>query len=73
MASVGSMCSCCGVGGGGVVNKAEHIKRHKKLHGSLDELVADFIGHTKKYPSKTSIMEFMEWSAKQIVNPNTKE
>ena len=51
------------------MDKKEHIKRHKLLHGKLDELVADFIGHTKGLPSKTTLMEFMEWSFAQIQNP----
>ena len=47
----------------------DHIKRHKELHVALDELVADFINHTGKLPSKITLMELMEWSADQIKNP----
>ena len=47
----------------------EHKKRHEELHKNLDELVADFINHTKKLPSKSTVMELMEWSFKQTVKP----
>lgn len=56
------------------MDRDRHIKRHKELHGYLDELVADFIGHTGKLPSKTTIMELMEWSDGQTIEPSeTKE
>lgn len=44
----------------------EHRKRHVQLHKALDELVADFIGHNATaLPSKTTILELMQWSNKQ--------
>ena len=52
------------------MERIEHIKRHKELHKNLDELVADFISHTEKLLSKTTIMELMEWSYKQTIEPN---
>ncbi len=51
----------------------KHITRHKKLHQALDELLADFINHTKKLPSRTTLVEFMEWSHSQTLNPDNKE
>lgn len=42
-----------------------HRQKHIQLHNQLDILVADFIANTKKLPSKTTIMELMEWSYKQ--------
>ena len=51
------------------MTKEEHMARHKKLHGFLDELIADFITHTKELPSRTSLMDFMTWSSEQIANP----
>ena len=51
------------------MDKQEHIKRHKELHGKLDELIADFIRHTEKLPSKTTLMELMTWSFEQTTNP----
>lgn len=52
------------------MNKEEHKARHQLLHKELDELVADFISHNKDvYPSRTSIMELMEWSYIQTTNP----
>lgn len=47
----------------------KHQLRHQELHKAFDELLADFIGNTKRLPSKTTIMEFMEWSYQQTVNP----
>lgn len=51
------------------MNKEEHITRHKELHKALDELVADMIEHTKMLPSETTVMELMEWSHRQTINP----
>ncbi len=54
-----------------MVTKDEHIKRHKELHKALDELVADFINLTEKLPTQTTLMELMEWSYKQTIEPDT--
>ena len=51
----------------------EHKARHVLLHKELDELLADFIMHTHKLPSQTTIMEFLTWSHEQTVNPIEKE
>ena len=55
------------------MNTKKHIKRHKELHQALDELLADFINHTEKLPSRTTLVEFMEWSHSQTINPDNKE
>lgn len=55
------------------MTKEEHIKRHKELHQMLDELLADFINHTGKLPSKSNLLELVEWSHKQTMNPDEKE
>lgn len=47
----------------------EHIKRHKELHKSLDELVADYIDHTDSTLSETNLMDFVQWSARETENP----
>jgi hypothetical protein len=47
----------------------EHRARHVELHRSLDELVADFIRHTDRLPSETSVMDLMMWSHAQTQNP----
>lgn len=52
-------------------NEAEHIERHKMLHGYLDELLADFMQKTGKFLSKASCMELMQWSYKQTKKPDT--
>jgi hypothetical protein len=49
--------------------RSKHKKRHEDLHRKLDELVADFIRHTGKLPSDTTLMEFMVWSSEQKENP----
>ena len=46
----------------------KHRERHVLLHKQLDELVADFIFHSGKLPSKTSILELMDWSHKQTLS-----
>ena len=51
----------------------EHIERHKKLCKYLDELLADFIWHTKKSLNNTTIMEFLDWSHSQTIKPDEKE
>ena len=48
----------------------EHIQRHKELHQSLDELVADFITHTGKTPSRSTVMDLMKWSYEQTISPD---
>lgn len=47
----------------------EHRERHKLLHRQLDELVADWITHTDQLPSQTTVMNFMQWSYEQTLNP----
>jgi hypothetical protein len=51
----------------------EHKARHVELHKSLDELLADFIGHTGGLPSQTTVMELIEWSYQQTQNPTETE
>jgi hypothetical protein len=51
----------------------DHQKIHKALHTCLDELVADFINHTKNLLSKTSIMELVQWSYQQTIEPTEEE
>lgn len=51
------------------MDKKEHIDRHIILHKNLDELLADFIGITKKLPSQTTIIELINWSYQQTKNP----
>ena len=41
------------------MTKKEHKARHIELHKSFDELFADFVTHTKKFPSQTTIMELI--------------
>jgi len=50
----------------------EHKKRHEELHAALDELLADFISHTEKLPSQTSVLELAKWSMEQMNDPTTK-
>ena len=50
----------------------KHKARHVFLHKKLDELVADFIDKTKKFPSQVTLVQFMHWSHKQTENPEGK-
>ena len=51
----------------------DHKQRHVELHRSLDELIADFVTHTDKMPSQTSLRELMEWAYQQTIEPTEKE
>jgi hypothetical protein len=51
------------------MTKEEHKQRHVELHKALDDLIADFISHTTKLPSRTSLLELMQWSHQQTINP----
>ncbi len=51
------------------MEKQKHIEYHKQLHKCLDELAGDFFAQTGKMPSKSSVMDLMEWSCKQTENP----
>lgn len=53
--------------------RLEHFKRHELLHDELDELVADFITHTKLMPSRTTISVLLNWSYEQTENPTEVE
>jgi len=53
------------------MTKETHIEKHKELHRSLDELMGDFFGCTKKFASQTTLMEFLEWSFAQTENPTS--
>ena len=52
------------------MTEKEHLKRHKMLHENLDELVAEFIMYTKALPSRSTVMELIEWSHQQTVLPS---
>lgn len=51
------------------MSKGEHKERHILLHKHLDELIADYITHTGKTPSTSTLMEFLTWSYEQTQNP----
>ena len=51
------------------MDKDEHIRRHKLLHKMLDELVADWINQTNCLPSQNSVMDLMQWSHQQTIEP----
>ena len=55
------------------ISKEAHKSIHRRLHKNLDKLLADFIVHTGKLPSKTNLMEFLTWSYNQTTNPTVKE
>lgn len=51
----------------------EHRGRHAELHKKLDELLADFIDHTGRLLSETTILELIQWSFEQTKKPKEKE
>ena len=56
--------------GGKAMTKNEHKKRHENLHKAFDELLADWIANTQNLPSKTTVLQLMEWSHKQELAPD---
>ena len=56
------------------MTEQEHHERHKELHRSLDELLADFITHSGLNGRFTSrpIMELLDWAHKQAKQPDHK-
>lgn len=46
-----------------------HIRKHKMLHKMLDELIADFEIHTEKRVTQATIMDLLQWSHDQTLNP----
>jgi len=55
------------------MDKEEHKARHEHLHKALDELLADFIRNTKRFPSQTNLIDFLQWSYNQTLNPEETE
>jgi hypothetical protein len=55
------------------MTKEQHIARHVELHSKLDELVADYILHTEKTLSETTVMQLLEWSATQLTDPTEED
>jgi len=51
------------------MTEKEHKIRHLELHRAPDELAADFMHHTQKLPSETTVVELMKWSYEQTQNP----
>ena len=48
----------------------EHRSRHTELHKSIDELFADYLRHHREARlSTTTLMQLMEWSYQQTLNP----
>jgi len=47
----------------------EHKQRHIELHKAFDELLADWIGHTESLPSKSTVMDLIQWSYQQTIEP----
>jgi len=51
------------------MNNKDHKEVHHELHEALDELAADYMEHTGKLLSKTSVVELLEWSFEQTKDP----
>lgn len=47
----------------------EHKQRHIELHRYFDELLADWINHTNGLPSTATVLDLMEWSHSQTIEP----
>lgn len=55
------------------LTREQHRARHEELHKMLDELAADWMVHTGKRCSTGTVLELMEWSNQQRVEPTEKE
>ena len=53
--------------------EGEHAARHAQLHAMLDELVADWLIHTKKRPSSSTVLELMQWANEQRISPTHRD
>lgn len=47
----------------------QHKARHIELHRMLDELTADFIRHTGRLLSQTTVMDLLGWAYEQTLSP----
>ena len=47
----------------------EHKACHVRLHKQLDELVADWITHVPKASINRPLIDFMQWSHEQTIEP----
>jgi len=54
-------------------HKREHVLYHRRLHESLDEIVADMIRHEEILLSTTNVMDLIKWSASQCDDKTIKE
>lgn len=55
------------------MNPIEHKQKHILMHRYLDELLADFIAHSKETPLGKPIRDLLNWSYKQTQNPDELE
>lgn len=51
------------------LDPGQHRARHAELHRALDELVADWIRHTRRTPSHATVLDLMIWSSEQMASP----
>jgi hypothetical protein len=51
------------------LDKQEHRERHAELHRALDELASDYMIHTGRPLSDTTVLELVEWSHEQTKKP----
>jgi len=47
----------------------QHKLAHIELHRKLDELIGDWIYHTKSLPDNCSVLALLAWSYSQTQNP----
>jgi len=55
------------------MTREQHRARHGELHKMLDELVADWIAHTGRRSGQGTVLELMEWSATQTIEPTERQ
>jgi len=52
------------------MTEQEHKEWHIEKHKQLDMLLGDWIEHSGKLPSTSTVMEFLEWSYQQTIKPH---
>lgn len=50
----------------------KHKRRHKLLHNHLNQLLADMMGRTGVFPSQSTVLDLLNWSYEQTINPTEK-
>jgi len=51
------------------MKREQHIKAHQRWHETLDRIVAHYFATTRKLPTQSTIMDLLEWSRDEAIEP----